>query len=251
MIRFSYTMIKKIILFLFLLQIFYPIAWSEINNIGNIQEKSGQLQINFDQGRLLTWTIDGNVVLKDAKGTILAKANLNDKVKKVGGGEAMGLQVDETDLGGSLPTSKDYLKNKHVVHGRELDASVGSVSNENSDIKSSETNTTQGIAYKKTLFSNGAYTYQISWPGETEELYFDYKGNIRWNKKTSALNNLKIAKTQWVDGSYTRQYINNQGSVNYAYDANDSLWRISVSNAQKDNLFELHCSQSCQSEDVN
>jgi len=215
---------------------------------GAIVNKGGNYLFILEEGRQAEWSPSGTVTVKDVKGKTIVTVNLKEKAKKVSGSQALGLGVEETDLGGSLPTNKIYLQNKRVVKGRALSEKIAGapLNVENSDVKTVETGSAQGINFKKTLYNNGAFAYRMEWPGEIEEAYFDLRGNLRWNRKQTHVGPITYTRTQWADGSYTRQFSDNNGSMTYASDTIEGYARFGFNNANQDSLVEITCSPACE-----
>lgn len=230
---------KLALLILVLLCIFNPLVYAE--------------KLTFSGSRYIEWADNGEILLKDANNKLITKLSLLAKAKKNSGASSLGLDVEETDLGGET-SSKTYLKNKRVVHGKQLDSSVGSIASDTIDIKNVETANIAGTSFKKTYFQNGAYAYQINWGvgsagAETEEVYFDAKGNLRYNKKSQKISQYTKSRTVWVDGSISEQYQNAQGAVNHTIDSQDNTSRFAFSNSGNEVLSEVSCDlSSCEVE---
>lgn len=217
---------------------------------GTLISQGAQNKIYFEKGRQVQWDTEGNLRFLDAQGKNIAQINLSQKVQKITGSEALGHDVVEEDLGGSVPTQKTYLKQKRVVKGKKLASNIASDEGAGpSDIQNTTQSQKSGVRFEKTLYQNGARKWKVLWPGLSEEIYFDLKGNIRWIKKDSKENDLSVSITQWVDGSFTRKYSKAQGSLNYTYDVSLGSARFGITNAADEILLELDCENTCEKAD--
>src|SRR5215831_8256171 len=125
-------------------------------------------RIFLEAGRTLLWPNQGLLVLEGPDGAVLAKIDLQAKAVRKNGAEAMGLNLEEADLGGSL-SSKKYLKGKKSPVGRSLGS--GELGGVPASGEAGQTNRSvvQGIPISIVSYPNGSSFWKLEWPNFTEE----------------------------------------------------------------------------------
>lgn len=213
---------------------------------GDMRDSAQGLQIFVDGGRRLLWPTQGALVLQDAQGTVLAQVDLRAKVTRQSGAEALGLTVEETDLGGSLSGKKKYLSGKKAPTGRRL----GALPESGLPKESGNTVETivQGVPVSTVNFPNGASLWKFTWPSFVEEIFFDKKKSMIHNRQTRKLGNVAYTLQQYADGSFMRHYQGSSGEFSVTFDANDRSYRLVFANSEGETLRELNCEESCTEE---
>lgn len=204
--------------------------------------------IILDEGRRLTWPAQGPLTLQDAKGEVLARVDLQARASRASGAEAMGLTVEETDLGGSLGGKKKYLSGKKAPTGRQLGAlpDAGLPAENGTTTRSS----VMGIPITTVAYPNGASLWRFEWPGFTEEIFFDKKKSMVHNRQTRKLGGTAVTLQQYADGSFLRHYRRDAGEFSVTFDANDRSYRLVFANAQGETVSEWNCEESCAQENM-
>jgi len=210
---------------------------------------SGQGTLIFlDEGRRLTWPAQGPLLLQDAKGQVLAQVDLSAKASRQSGAEAMGLTVEETDLGGSLSGKKKYLSGKKAPTGRRLGAlpDAGLPAEAGTTTQSS----VMGVPITTVAYPNGASLWRFEWPGFTEEIFFDKKKSMVHNRQMRKLGGTTVTLQQYADGSFLRHYRQAAGEFSVTFDANDRSYRLVFANAQGETMSEWNCEETCAQENM-
>lgn len=213
---------------------------------GEILSMSGGHRITLEGGRFLLWTPDGKIKIQE--GTQMMVVNLKATPKKNGGAEAMGLDVEETDLGGQYGT-KSYLRHKKQPKGRALDPSSVRGGPSEKERSQSSVKTVQGIPIKTTKFPNGSFSLDINWGKTQERVFFDRRNTLIWVEETRPVSDLDYSLKQWADGSFSRRYRQAGGEVHYTYDSIDESYRIIFKNPQGKIVAEAYCDRRCEVED--
>lgn len=204
-------------------------------------------RIYFETGRVLDWPSQDLLVLRGPEGRVLASVDLLGKASKESGTEALGLEVEEADLGGSA-NSKKYLGGKKAPKGRRLDGAALAGKPTVDEAGQSKSATRQGIPITTLTYPNGAYLIKFQWPDFIEEVYFDRRKTMVYNQQTRRHGAFTVSLKQFGDGSFSRVYQGPRGELSYTYDANDKSYRFSFQNSQKESLLELNCQETCVSE---
>ncbi|HKX12046.1 MAG TPA: hypothetical protein VJP40_02750 [bacterium] len=211
---------------------------------GELRGGSGATQIYLEGGRTLLWSEQGQLSLRDAKKAVLAEVSLSAKASHQSGAEAMGLAVEETDLGGSMSSKKKYLSGKKAPTGRRLAAnSVGGAPLEGGQ---EQQGTVDGIPMTWISYSNGASLWRIQWADGEEELFFDRKRSLIYNQQSRKRGAFTVTLKQFADGSYQRYFQRDLGEVQVIYDIDDTSFRIAFLNAKGETLRELNCGETCE-----
>ncbi len=211
---------------------------------GEVLNAPGGSQIIFENGRALIWPKQGPLLLKGKDGAVLAKVDLSEKVKKKSGAEAMGLEVEETDLGGGMG-DKSYLSGKKQPHGKKLEAEVLAGRPQANEAGQQKQSLVQGITWTTIDYPNGSSLLRIAWPDLTEEVYFDRRKTMVYNQQTRKAGPFSYIFKQYADGSFQRTYHLPSGELNYTYDTNDKSYNLAFSNAQGEVVTELNCQETC------
>jgi hypothetical protein len=215
---------------------------------GDVLGGSSSLKILLEGGRVLLWPEQGPLVLQDAAGRVLATLDPKLRVKKQKGEEALELEVEEADLGGSS-SDKRYLKGKKDPRGRSLDPASLETGASASEQVEENRSTVQGIAMTTRKFPNGSHGMKAVWPDATEEVFFDRRHTLVSVKQTRPVGPLQYTLEQWADGSFTRRYRGKSAELSYTFDAIDRSYRISVSNADGEPVAEVSCNTVCRVEE--
>jgi hypothetical protein len=211
---------------------------------GEINASGGQTQIYLEQGRILLWSADGVLKVQEAGGAPSVQVDLKAKTKKTGGVEAMGLEVEEADLGGGA-TGKGYLRGKKDPKGRALDPSqVGSAPDATAQGQS-QSQVVAGIKVTQTKFPNGSYQLGFEWGKTTEMVFFDKRSTLVWDEIQGNAGALQYQNRQWADGSFSRLYKGKNGELNYSYDSISRSYRLIFANAQGEIIAEASCDGTC------
>jgi len=245
---------KRIFCFILITEIFFPTSsWSKgkaqsLSILpGQIQNAGSGVTVALEKGRSLFWPNVGPVELRDAQGKALASVDLSGQKKQTSGAEAMGLTVEEKDLGGSM-ANKRYLSGKSKPSGRALDASTLANSPGAEEAGQSKSSSVDGVALKETSYPNGSGEWLISWPGATEKIYWDRKRSMVSNEQSSTQGGVQSTLTQWADGSFRRAYRKPGGEVLVSFDQNDKSFRFAFNNANGETLQEIQCDDTCSNE---
>ena len=213
---------------------------------GEMRESAQGLQIFVDGGRRLLWPSQGALVLQDTQGSVLAQVDLREKVTRQSGAEAMGLTVEEVDLGGTLSGKKKYLSGKKAPTGRRLGALP------ESSLPKESGNTieavVQGIPVTTVNFPNGASLWKFAWPSFVEEIFFDKKKSMVYNRQTRKLGSVAYTLQQYADGSFSRHYQRSSGEFSVIFDANDRSYRLIFANPEGETVQEWNCEETCTEE---
>ncbi len=212
---------------------------------GDLQSTPQGERIALQGGRSLLWPRQGPLTLQGPNDAVLFQVDLGGKAKRSSGAEALGLEVEETDLGGGTPGKKKYLSGKQAPTGRRLDSAALPGTPSAAEAGQSQRSEVGGIPITTTLFPNGASVWKIEWPAYTEEIYFDKKKSLVSATQTRQQGGLTASLQQYADGSYLRNYSQAAGTFRVTYDANDRSYRLSFANSQGDILAELDCGETC------
>ncbi|MCE9626143.1 MAG: hypothetical protein K8R69_11960 [Deltaproteobacteria bacterium] len=212
---------------------------------GELRSIGGGTQIFLEGGRSLLWPSQGPLVLKGPEGAVLAQVNLSARASHVSGAEAMGLNVEEVDLGGALSQKKKYLNSKKAPTGRGLDASSLKGPAQVPEAGSTSKTLVQGVPFTITAFPNGASQWKVEWPGFTEDIFFDKKKSMVSDQQTRRVGAYTVTLKQFADGSFMRHYQNAAGAFGLTYDANDQSYRLVFANAEGETLSEWNCESTC------
>lgn len=215
---------------------------------GELRASNQGTLIYLDEGRRLLWPAQGPLLLQDAKGSSIAQIDLRSKVARQSGAEAMGLTVEETDLGGSMNGKKKYLSGKKAPTGRRLGA-LPEAGLPNEAGTSTEA-VVQGIPITTIAYPNGASLWKFVWPGFTEEIFFDKKKSMVHNRQTRKLGGTTVTLQQYADGSFLRHYQQTSGEFSITFDANDRSYRLVFANAQGETVSEWNCEGTCAQENL-
>jgi hypothetical protein len=191
----------------------------------------------------LEWPTGGRATLRGADGGVLANVDPQSVAIKESGTEALGLDVEETDLGGAAGNAKKYLGGKKTPRGRALDAQA--LAGKSSEPGKSETATVQGIPITTISYPNGAFLMKWEWPELREELYFDRRRSLIYNEQSRKAGPWQVTLKQFGDGSFSRNYQDERGGLTYTYDANDQSYRFSFYNAKGETTQEVVCQETC------
>ncbi len=215
---------------------------------GDLRASGQGTQIFLDEGRRLTWPAQGPLTLQDATGEVLARVDLRARASRASGAEAMGLTVEETDLGGSLGGKKKYLSGKKAPTGRRLGAlpDAGLPAEAGTTTQSS----VMGVPITTVAYPNGASLWRFEWPGFTEEIFFDKKKSMVHNRQTRKLGGTTVTLQQYADGSFLRHYRQDAGEFSVTFDANDRSYRLVFANAQGETVSEWNCEETCAQENM-
>jgi hypothetical protein len=211
---------------------------------GETTSSSGGIRIFLEEGRSLTWSSGGVLQLQEANGVASAQVDLKTRAKKTGGAEAMGLEVEEADLGGGSG-GKGYLRGKKDPKGRALDPSaVGSTPDETAQGQS-QSQVVAGVKITQTKFPNGSYQLDFDWGKASETVFFDKRSTMVWDEIAGSAGPLRYRLRQWADGSFSRVYRDKSGEVNYSYDAISRSYRLIFANAGGEIVAEASCDGTC------
>jgi hypothetical protein len=225
-----------------------PSAWAKSKAVelppipGEVLQDSSGNQIILEEGRRLVWPTTGSLVLKARDGGTLATIDPRAKAHKESGTEALGLEVEEADLGGSRGSAK-YLNGKKDPKGRGLAA--GTLSGKSEEVGQTKTLEIQGVKLTTVNYSNGASLAKFQWPSFSEEVYFDKRKSLVYDQQTRQIAPFLYTLKQFGDGSFTRLYSSPAGELNYTYDANDKSYRLVFNNAKGEVLSEISCQETC------
>lgn len=201
--------------------------------------------IALEGGKTLDWPSQGPLVVRGADGKSLYQLDLRGSVKRQSGAEAMGLEVEEVDLGGSRTEKKKYLSGKKAPTGRKLDAAALSAGPNTAEAGQVQKAVVGGVPIVTTTYPNGSSLWHLEWPNFSEDIYFDRRKTMVSDLQSRQQDGVKISLQQFSDGSYQRNYQKNAGTFRVTYDANDQSYRLSFANAQGDLLAELSCETTC------
>jgi hypothetical protein len=201
------------------------------------------LQILLEGRRLLRWNREDTVTVLDASGKSLLQVSLLSSAVRESSAEALGVNVEETDLGGTRG-SKRYLDGKKKPSGRSFDAGAlaeGTEGGAGQEQKSS----VGGIPLSIRQFPSGASLWRFQWPGETEEIFFDKKKTLIHSQTTRETAGLTVTLTQWAEGSFARQYRRGDAGVTVTYDDNDGSTLFEFFNQKGQPIAQLNCREEC------
>lgn len=211
---------------------------------GEIQKSSGGWIFFWEGDRQLFWPPSGPVQLKDRKSPKGFSVDLTRAGIQLGGEKAMGLEVEEVDLGGSRG-GKKYLSGKKQPKGRSLNPNA--IGKEAAQASKVSTHTVQGVKITQIQYPNDAKGIEMDWGQTRESFYFDRRGTLVRVEQERKVGPFTYTLKQFSDGSFTRTYQKADGQVYFTYDANDQSYRISFINGKGEMLQELECRESCQS----
>lgn len=210
---------------------------------GETASSGGHTQIYLEEGRVLNWSPDGVLRIQEAGGATSVQVDLKSKIKKVGAAEAMGLEVEEADLGGG--PGKGYLRGKKDPKGRALNpGAVGSAPEEGGQGQSQST-VAGGVKIIQTKYPNGSYQVEFDWGKSTETVFFDKRSTMVWDEIRGSAGGLQFQKRQWADGSFSRVYKEKSGEVNYSYDSISRSYRLIFANSGGEIIAEASCDGTC------
>lgn len=210
---------------------------------GTWQGSGGGIKIYLEGSRILDWDAGGKISLH-RKGGSPIKLDLKAAPQSTDGAEALGLDVEETDLGGS-GSAKTYLKGKKQPKGRPLDPTkVGSQPGAKDQGKVTQ-NKVMGIPITQTKYANGARQLRFDWGKTQEEVYFDNRGTLVWVEISRSSGGTQWTLKQYGDGSFSRNYQRSSGEVEWIYDALSGNYRLRLANPSGQEIAELVCSPTC------
>ncbi len=214
---------------------------------GELRSSGSTWKIFFEGGWVLSGPLAGPWVLQGSGGNTVAQLDLQTTREKKVGAEALGIEVEEADLG-SHGSSKSYLKGKKVPKGRSLNPEALSASPENSTPTQERTQQVQGIPITLTQYPNRSYRVKFAWGKTTEEAFFDGRNTLIQVVQTRQEGPWTITLEQWADGSFKRRYQNSNATLQHTYDSIDESYRISLINPQGEVLSEIYCQENCSQE---
>lgn len=200
----------------------------------------GGIRINLEGGRVLWWLSDGTLRVQEPGGAVSVQVDLKTKPRSTGGAEAMGLDVEESDLGGRLG-DKNYLKGKKNPKGRKLDPNALAAAPEEAAKGQRRTRTVAGVVMAETKYPNGSYQLEFNWGDGKETVFFDRRNTLMWMELQEGSAPLKPTIRHWSDGSFTRTYRGQGGELSYNYDALSKSYRLVFSNARGETVAEAGC----------
>jgi len=209
---------------------------------GSVSSSAGGYRILLEGGRILQWNPDSQISLQE--GPKVSLVNLKATAKKQSGEEAMGLDVEETDLGGQFG-SKTYLHHKKQPVGRALDPSAVGKGEDPKNQGQKTSKNVQGITVSTTKFPNGSYQLGIHWGKTQETVLFDRRNKMIWVKQAQKLKGLDYTLQQYADGSFSRRYKKSDGEIDYNYDSIGDSYRIIFKNPNGDIVAEADCVRTC------
>jgi len=208
---------------------------------GSIVSSPDGTRIVLDPSRSLLWK-QASVTLLDARGQSLQQIDLAAKGKKESGVEALGLEVEEADLGGSM-RQKSYLSGKKKPQGRAFDKGALTGGAAIGDKKESAVD---GVKMTVVTYPNGASEWSFLWPnGDSETHYFDKRRSVVVSELNRSVGGMQYQLKQWAEGSYLRHYSNESGAVSATYDARDPAAQIEFFNRDGERLTSLTCQATC------
>ncbi len=195
---------------------------------GQILEEGPAKKIYFENGVFVEWS-GQNLVLKDANAKAVLAVNLSSGVEKTSAREALGDQVMEQDLGGTLK-KKAPLAYKNPVF-RDIKVLRGSDDPlKSSGIQASQVNektTPEGGKEVITDYSDGSKGVVYTYAGLKEESSYNKKGDVVWMNLEGQDKGFKFKKTQWQDGSLIREFSTSDGILSVVYDVDGSTQTFS------------------------
>lgn len=221
-----------------------PAAAADPVRPGQITERGGAYEIALEQGRSLRWAAGDQVSVLDNSGKNLLTVSLQAAASKESSSEAMGISVEETDLGGSM-SSKSYLSGKKKPQGRAFNPSSLADQPTASQADKEQKTTVDGIAITTVDFVNGASLLRFAWPDATEEIYFDRKKTMVHSDNVRKQGGLTVGLKQWAEGSYARRYLRGDAGVTVTYDDNDGSYLFEFFNGKGELLNQLNCRETC------
>ncbi len=214
---------------------------------GELRSSGNTWKIFFEGGWVLNGPLTGPWLLQGNDGKTVAQLDLRTVREKKVGAEALGIEVEEADLG-SHGSSKSYLKGKKVPKGRALNPEALSASPENATPTQENTQQVQGIPITFTQYPNQSYRIKFAWGKTTEEAFFDGRNTLIQVVQTRQEGPWTITLEQWADGSFKRRYQNSNATLQHTYDSIDESYRVSLINPQGEILNEVYCQETCSQE---
>jgi hypothetical protein len=195
---------------------------------GEIRSSGNGLAVRLDDGQSFRWPQGTVITVFSKEGKNIATVDLSTKIKKETGTEALGLEVEESDLGGSFSSKKKYLAGKKSPKGKTLSASQLKGTPDQGRTKKEFS--AQGIPMTITELPNGASLLHIQWPGSVEEDYFDKRRSLITSEQTRKVGDIVYTLKQWTNGSYLRSYQRKEGELQFLYDNGDQSYRYTFLN---------------------
>lgn len=211
---------------------------------GSWQASGGGVRIYLENSLQVLWPAAGNITLQQT-GSPPLTVDLKATPQSTDGAEALGLDVEETDLGGGGKSGR-YLQNKKQPKGRRLDPSAVGKVPEATDQGKSTQSTVLGIPITRTDYANGATRLEFNWGRTTEEVFLDRRETLVSVELRRKEGGLEYRLKQWGDGSFSRLYSRPQGEVEWTYDALGHTYRLRVANGEGQTLREWACHPRCQ-----
>ena len=214
---------------------------------GEIRLNASGSEIFFENGQRLSWLTQGLLQLKDKSGVLLSQVDLKQQVEDESATEALGLGVEETDLGGSR-SGKSYLKGKKQTQGKRFDETA-LAGKSAADVGQESRSEVQGIQIISTDYPNGSSLLQFLGAAWNEKVYFDRRKSFVYSEQVQTMGAWTYTLQQWAEGSFLRSYKNASGELRYQYDPMDASYRYTFFNAKNQKIASLFCRQGqCQSE---
>lgn len=208
---------------------------------GEIRLIPSGAEIFFENGQKLSWPHQGPLELRDKTGKLLTEISLSIRGDHENGTEALGLELEETDLGGSR-SSKRYLKDKTKPRGQRFDKSSLEGKTKTDTGKESHSEV-EGIQISSIEYPNGAKSLEFTGAHWHEKAYFDRRQSFVYSEQTQVFGKWTYTLQQWAEGSFLRSYKNASGELRYQYDPQDQSYRYTFLNKQEENLSSVICHQ--------
>ncbi len=210
---------------------------------GTLQQSGGNIKIILEGNRQLLWPTGAELSLQQL-GMGPITINLKATPKTSNGAEALGLEVEEVDLGGGAKSGR-YLQHKKQPKGRSLDPKTVGEKPEAADMGTTTQKNIQGIPVTHTQFANGATRLGWNWGKTQEEAFFDRRKTLISVELSRKAGDTEYRLKQWADGSFSRSYVRPQGEVHWIYDALSANFRLRVANGQGQTVQDLSCDPKC------
>jgi hypothetical protein len=207
---------------------------------GQIIDASGGQKIYFESGIVVEWS-GNDLTLTDGAKKVL-KINLTESPEKATAREMLGEEVMERDLGGSskkkapLAYKNPKIRNIKLPTGGDPLKTSGMQPS-----KVSEEKTPEGGTVTTTEYPDGSKNVVYVASNLKEENSFDKKGTLIYRNLEGEEKGLKYKKTQWEEGSSSREYSKTQGTLSMVYDAQKGIFIFSILNGNREVVKEVNC----------
>lgn len=211
---------------------------------GDLQSTPQGERIALQGGRSLLWPRQGPLTLQGPNDAVLFQVDLGGTAKRSGGAEALGLEVEETDLG--RRAGQEEISQRETGADR-TEAGLGGAPRHPQRRGGGAKPAKRGRRHPHHHhpLSQRRQRLEDRMAGLHRRNLFRQEKEPGQRHPDPPAGGLTASLQQYADGSYLRNYSQAAGTFRVTYDANDRSYRLSFANSQGDILAELDCGETC------